>query len=91
MDELRVRDRLRQFVLTQLPWAGSPAELTSEYPLMDNVLDSVGIFEIVGYVESEFGIEILDEDLVPENFTSISSIAHLVLSKRPSQSSDDPR
>jgi acyl carrier protein len=45
-------------------------------------LDSLGIFSVVSFVESEFGIEVQDEALVPENFGTIAGIARLVGTKR---------
>jgi acyl carrier protein len=57
--------------------------LTDEYPLIDGqVLDSLGIYQLVSFLESEFGIEILDQELIPENFGTIGDLARLVSSKR---------
>jgi D-alanine--poly(phosphoribitol) ligase subunit 2 len=39
------------------------------------ILDSAGLLHFVGYIETEFKIEIPDEDLIPDKFTSIASIA----------------
>jgi acyl carrier protein len=33
---------------------------------------------VIDYLESEFDIEVLDEELLPENFASISAMARLV-------------
>ena len=45
------------------------------------ILDSAGLLHFVGYIESEFSIEIPDEDLIPEKFTSIASIADYIKSR----------
>jgi acyl carrier protein len=42
----------------------------------------MGIFQVVSFLESEFGIEVGDEDLVPDNFGTIDLIAALVESKQ---------
>lgn len=42
------------------------------------VVDSTGIVEIVTYLEETFGIEVDDDDLVPENLDSISRLAAFV-------------
>jgi acyl carrier protein len=47
-----------------------------------SVLDSMGIFQLVSYIESEFGVEVRDEDLVPERFNTINDIVALVESLR---------
>ncbi len=54
-----------------------------DYPLLEKgVLDSMGIIQVVAFLEDEFGIEVDDAELVPENFETIGSIAELIDSKR---------
>ena len=59
-----------------------PEVLTGDYPLVANkVIDSLGIFKVVAFIEEEYGIAVEDEDLVLDNFASITSIVGLVESK----------
>lgn len=79
-----VEERVRRFILEELQW-DQRAELTDEYPLIDGeVLDSLGIYQLVSFLESEFEIEIRDQELIPENFGTIGDLARLVSSKRAS-------
>lgn len=79
---MSTEDRVRKYIVDELGYRGSPEELGSDYPLLENeVLDSMGIFQVVSFLESEYGIEIDDEDLVAENFGTIGDIASLVKSK----------
>lgn len=72
-----VTDRIRSFIVTELGWRG--AELTDDFPLLENrVIDSLGLFRIVGFLEAEYGIVIPDAEVVPENFATVQSIAALV-------------
>jgi peptidyl carrier protein len=78
-----VEDSIRSFIADELSFDGSVATLTPDYPLLERqVLDSLGLFQLVGYLESEFGVEIDDEELVPGNFGTIEDIARLVERKR---------
>jgi acyl carrier protein len=45
------------------------------------LLDSLGILEVVSFLEREFHIIVSDEELVPENFQTIKSIAAFVVQK----------
>jgi acyl carrier protein len=66
-------------LISRLRWQGSPSGLTSDYTLIEKeVLDSMAIFETIAYLEDEFGIEVQDDDLIPENFATIAAIARLV-------------
>jgi acyl carrier protein len=42
------------------------------------VIDSLGLFRIVGFLETEYGVLIPDDQLVPENFATLDTIARLV-------------
>jgi acyl carrier protein len=78
----RVEDGIRHFILEQLSWDGDPAVLTDDYELISNdVLDSLGIEQVVAYVEDQLGVEIDDDDVVPENFETLRAIGDLVRSK----------
>jgi len=49
--------------------------------LGDGILDSLGILDVVSFLESEFGMTVSDEELLPENFNSISTLAAFVESR----------
>lgn len=54
-------------------------DLSDEDSLLDaQVIDSLGILELVGYLEETFAIEVTDDDLSPENFDSIAALARFV-------------
>lgn len=46
------------------------------------IIDSAGLINFISYIEAHFGIEIPDEDLVPENFTTIAAITAYVREHR---------
>lgn len=51
--------------------------------LLDSgLLDSIGIFELVTFLEETFGVKIEDEAIVPEHFETITFIATFVDSLR---------
>ena len=78
-----IEESIRSFIVDELAFDGAPRNLSDDFPLLERqVLDSLGLFQLVSYLESEFGVEIEDEELVPANFGNISSIARLVEAKR---------
>ena len=47
--------------------------------LLDSgLLDSIGIFELVTFLEQTFGIKIADEAIVPEHFETVALVASFV-------------
>jgi acyl carrier protein len=52
------------------------ARLNDDEDLLSaGILDSLGILQLVAYVEKTFGIQIPDEDVVYDNFKSINALA----------------
>jgi len=75
-------DILQEFIVKELHWDKGKNLLTPDYPLIENhVVDSMGLFMLVSFVEEQFGVEILDEELVPDNFGTIGTIVRLIEGK----------
>lgn len=45
-------------------------------------IDSTAMLELIAFVEEQFGIELEDDELVPDNLDSVSRITDLVSRKR---------
>jgi acyl carrier protein len=64
------------------PQGHAVAELSDETPLFrTGVIDSFGLLSLVQYLEQEFSISVRDEEMLPENFENIRTIARFVRSK----------
>jgi acyl carrier protein len=80
-------ERIRNFILEKFPLARRQGLKTSDTLLEGGILDSLGVLDLVGFVEQEFGIHVADEELVPENFQTIEQLAAFVQAKSGSNSS----
>lgn len=49
--------------------------------LAGDILDSLAIVELVSFLEARFGIQVSDDDLMPENFKTIDEIVAFVAAK----------
>lgn len=74
--------RIRHFILNQFPLARQRAVGDDDPLLRTGILDSLGILEVVAFIESEFQITVADEELVAESFESIATMARFVDGKR---------
>ena len=45
-------------------------------------VDSMAVMKLVAFLEKNFGIEVRDEDIVPENFQSLARMATYVEQRR---------
>jgi acyl carrier protein len=50
--------------------------------LSEGIIDSLGILQLVAFIEDTFGIHIDDEDVVLENFMSVSALSSFLESKK---------
>jgi acyl carrier protein len=75
--------QVRQFIDENFLFGEDGAALADDTSLLDaGLVDSTGILELVAFIESDFGIQIADAEIVPENLDSISAIATYVAGKQ---------
>ena len=79
---MNVRDTIRAEIKRRIG-RGDDGVVTDDEPLLDSgVLDSAAVFELVQFVEKEFGVKVEDDEGVPEHFESVNAMARLVESKK---------
>lgn len=73
---------IRHFVVETFLF-GQAADLTDDTSFLEQgIVDSTGVLELVAHLERTYGIKIKDEELVPDNLDSISSIANFLAKKQ---------
>jgi len=77
-----VTSQIRQFVLNHFPLARQRSIKNGESLLESGIVDSLGILELVDFLEHTFDMTISDEELIPENFHSIQNIGAFVKLKK---------
>lgn len=80
--ETSVKEQVRQFILEELASAKGISQFSDDESLMANgVIDSLGIFRVVTFLEENFGIRVGDEEITAENLQSVDTIEQLVMRK----------
>lgn len=46
-------------------------------------IDSLGLIRLVAFLENEFGYQIEDEELIPDNFATLRQLGQLLATKTP--------
>jgi acyl carrier protein len=72
---------LRDFIRRQFLF-DETAELGDADPLFPDVIDSLGVMEVVDFVEATYEVSIDEDDLLADNFASLEAIGALVDRKR---------
>ena len=78
-----LRDRIQKFILENYLFTSDPSALGSDDSLLGRgIVDSTGMLEIIMFIEEQLGVNVKDEEMVPENLDSVNRIAAFVESKR---------
>lgn len=61
--------------------SGSPALSETDSLMERGLLDSMGVLEMVTFLESRFAIQIPDDEVLPQNLDSVGRLTEFVRSK----------
>ena len=74
-------ETIEQFIVDNFLF-GDGKSLIKETPLFEKgIIDSTGVLELVAFIEENFKITISDEELVQDNFSSLTAIEKFLQSK----------
>lgn len=83
----QLNERIKDFLIEKFPLARKRGITFQDDLLESGILDSLGILDLVAFVEQNFGIVLSDDELLPENFQTIERLSAFVVSKSPSEAS----
>jgi acyl carrier protein len=76
-----VKEATRAFILEYAAGRGV-TEVKDDDPLLKtNLIDSLGSFRLIAFLEETFPLTIEDTDMVPENFQTLNDIESFVAGK----------
>jgi acyl carrier protein len=76
-----IAQQIRNFVVDNFLFGRSNGLTDRQSFLESGIIDSGGVLELVAFLEKTFGIEIADDELIPENLDSIESITNFLCTK----------
>ena len=76
-----VKESIRAFILEYAADQGL-TELKDDEPILtSNIIDSLGSFEMILFLEATFPLKIEDADMDPDNFQTLNHVERFVLGK----------
>ncbi|NJN55428.1 MAG: acyl carrier protein [Anaerolineae bacterium] len=71
-----VKDQIKKYIAENFLFSSNGFTLDDDESLLEaGVVDSLGVVELVSFVEEKFGITVPDDDIVPDNFDSVDNLA----------------
>lgn len=80
---MTIEAQLRAYILNNFLFTDEESALSNDDSFLEKgIIDSTGIMEVIFFLEQEFGIQVEDDDMVPENLDSVNRIIAYVGRKR---------
>ena len=76
-----IEEQIRNFIIEQFPSARRLKLTDTDALLESGIIDSLGVLDLVSFMEAAFAISVSDEELLPENFQTVERLAAFVESK----------
>ena len=77
-----VKEIVKGFIIQNFMHGEQSITIDDETSFIDGgIIDSIGVLELVAFIEEKFGFRVEDEELVPDNLDSINKIFAYVNSK----------
>lgn len=77
-----IDDTIEQYVQENFLYARPDYVLESDTKLLkEGLVDSMGVMELVDFIEEKFGLTVQDADITEQNFESTGSIARFIRSR----------
>ena len=75
---MTTKDTVRTFIVSELTGEESTELNDSDQLIEAGIIDSMGIIALLGFLETEFAIQIDSDELLPENLGTVQAISDLV-------------
>lgn len=77
-----IENLIRDFIARNLLFSDSGYGYPDEASFLEEgIVDSIGVLELVGFIEETFGVVVEDREIVPHNFDSVTRLAEYIRRK----------
>ena len=78
-----IKDQVRQYITDNFIMGSDEQPFSDADSLLElHIVDSTGFLELIVFIEDTFGIQVADEDMVPENLDGLNAIDAFVNRKK---------
>lgn len=79
---MTIAEQVREYVAENFMFSDNGYSLADDVSFLEEgIVDSTGVLELVMFVEEAFGVVVEDQEIVPENFDSVSRLAAYIEQK----------
>lgn len=76
-----IESAVERFLIDEILFGSRSSIAPDESLTSSGILDSLGLLRLISYLESQYGITLEGDEMVPDHFETLKSIKSLVESK----------
>jgi len=74
-----IKAQVRQYIAKKLLFSDNGFTYADDASFLEEgIIDSLGVMELVLFIEEKFGVKVKDEELTPDNFDSVNKLASYI-------------
>jgi acyl carrier protein len=86
MRATEIKAQIREYIARNLLFSENGFEYEDDDSfLQEGIVDSVGVLELVLFVEETFKVDVADHEITPDNFDTVSKLANYIRKKAGAQ------
>jgi len=75
--------KIRSYILQNFLFSNDASKLNNSDSLMQKgIIDSTGVMEMIFFLQDEFGIQVADSEMIPDNLDSVNNLVTYIASKQ---------
>lgn len=79
---MHIEKLIRDYIAKNLLFSDSGFDYPDDASFLEEgIVDSIGVLELVGFIEETFGVSVEDREIIPDNFDSVARLAGYVRRK----------
>ena len=72
---METREQIKNYIAETFLFSDDGFNMSDDVSFLDEgIIDSMGVLELIMFVEETFGISVEDDDIKPENFDSVNKL-----------------
>lgn len=80
---METKQKIRDFIAENYLFSSNGFTMDDQESFLESgVVDSLGVLELVTFVEESFGISVPDDEVVPANFDSVDNLVAYINRKK---------
>lgn len=73
---MEIETEIKKFIAKNLLYSGDGFKYSDDVSFLEEgIVDSIGVMELVAFVEEYFKFRVNDQDVTPDNFDSVNRLA----------------